>query len=345
MEPRVLRLIDANLNRAREALRVWEDYARFVLDHSDLSQRLKALRHDLQTATASVQARALSARDVMHDVGTGLSTATEQVRQSPAAVLTAAGKRLGEALRSVEEYLKTDPGASAAGAVEQIRYRTYDLERMILLAARPGRESLAAVRLHVLVTEALCRRNWLETAELALKGGAGVLQLREKTMDGGELLKRAEAIVKLCRNYGAISIINDRPDVAMLSGADGVHVGQGDLPALACRQLLGPDKLVGVSTHELAHAKQAVVDGADYVGVGPVFPSTTKPKDALAGLAYAERAARSLPIPAVAISGITAANARDLAAVGIKQVAVSSAVLAADDPAAAAQAIVESLGN
>ncbi|HEX8324539.1 MAG TPA: thiamine phosphate synthase [Tepidisphaeraceae bacterium] len=344
MEPAILRLIDANCNRAREALRVLEDYARFVLDHAALCEALKGLRHEFQTATASLQARAIAGRDTSGDVGTAITTETEHRRDSTAAVVTAAGKRLGEALRTIEEYLKTEDSATGPAAnapsqarrIEQLRYRTYDLERMILLTLSKGRERMRTIALHVLVTESLCRRPWLETAELALQGGAGCLQLREKTMDGGELLKRARQIVALCRQYHAVSIINDRPDIALLSGADGVHVGQGDLPALAARQILGPDKIVGVSTREMNQAQQAIVDGADYVGCGPVFSSTTKPQDNLAGLAYAADAAQRLPIPAVAISGITVGNVRQLWDAGVRSIAVSGAVLGADDPKAAA---------
>ena len=283
----------------------------------------------------------MAARDVPNDVGATITTESELRRESSAAVVTAAGKRLGEALRTIEEYLKSEDTA-AATRVQHLRYRTYAIEALILSTLTPGRERVRDVRLHVLVTASLCRRPWLETAELTLRGGAGVLQLREKTMDGGELLARARQIVALCRRYDAIAIINDRPDIAMLSDADGVHVGQGDLPATAVRQLVGPDKIVGVSTHAIEQARQALNDGADYIGVGPVFASTTKPQDTLAGLDYAAQAAK-LPLPAIAISGITSDNVRQLAARGVRSVAVSSAVLSADDPGAAARAIISTL--
>jgi thiamine-phosphate pyrophosphorylase len=344
MEPRLLRLLDANFNRSREALRVLEDYARFVLDHEHLCRLLKSLRHDFQSATASLQARAIASRDTAGDVGTGITTQTELQRESAASVVTAAGKRLTEALRTIEEYLKTDHGATAR-TIEQIRYRTYEVEKLILLTLSPGRERMAGIALHVLITEALCHQPWLSVAEQALQGGAGCLQLREKTMDGGELLSRAWQLTALCHRYHAVCIINDRPDIALLSGADGVHVGQGDLPALAARQLLGPDKIIGVSTANLDQAKQAVIDGADYVGCGPVFTSTTKPKDHLAGLEYAVLATKTLPIPAVAISGITPDNVGVLAAAGVRRVAVSSAVIGVADPKTAAQRLSECLNG
>lgn len=342
VNPSLQRIIDANCNRAREAARVLEDYARFVLNHADLTGRLKTLRHDFRLATEALQRSAVAARDTAGDVGTHITTETERSRESPAAVITAAAKRLGEALRTLEEYSKIE-SPIAAERLQAIRYRAYDIERDILLTLSPGRERMAGVTLCVLVTESLCTLPWLETARLAIDGGADCLQLREKTLGGSELLSRATALAELCRERGVISIMNDRPDVAVLAGADGIHVGQDDLPARRVRQIVGPDSIVGVSTHALAQARQAVIDGADYVGAGPVFVSTTKPQDELVGLDYAKAVAAELPIPAVAISGITAITARDLALAGVRRAAVSSAVLSAADPAAAAAAIKAAL--
>ncbi|HEX8340637.1 MAG TPA: thiamine phosphate synthase [Tepidisphaeraceae bacterium] len=228
--------------------------------------------------------------------------------------------------------------------IEQLRYRFYDIEKAVLLTVAPGGERMAGVRLHVLITASLCRRSWLAVAEAAIDGGAGVLQLREKDLDGAELLIRAKQLVALCRRKGVIAILNDRPDIALLAGADGVHVGQSDLPIDAVRKLVGMDLLVGVSTHSIEQAQAALASGADYIGVGPIFPSTTKPQADLPGLAYAKQAA-ALPLPTVGISGVTAANAPAAAASGLTGVAVSSAVCSADDPAAAAAAIVAAFSD
>ncbi len=333
----VQRLFDANANRAREAMRVLEDYARFVLDHDGLSAELKLLRHELTAATGPFLAAAVLHRDTPGDVGTTITTAAEQHRADLADVVTAAGKRLGEAVRSLEEYAKTFDSPAAA-RLEAIRYRFYTVEQQLARTLHPVAR-FAAVRLYVLITESACRHPWEHTAEQAIAGGADALQLREKSLDGGELLARARRFVAVCRRHNVLAIINDRPDVALLSGADGVHVGQDDLPAADVRRLLGPDKIVGVSTHEVAHAERAVVDGADYVGVGPVFPSTTKPRDIAPGLPYAAAVVAKVRIPAVAIAGITAANVRQVLATGVRCVAVTAAVTAADDPRAAAAAL------
>ena len=138
-------------------------------------------------------------------------------------------------------------------------------------------------------------------------------------------------------------IINDRPDVAALCGADGVHVGQDDLPVADARRIVGAGRLVGVSTHTLAQARPAAADGADYIGVGPMFATATKDAGPVAGPQLLRQVAAEVPLPHVAIGGITADNVAQLVAAGARRVAVCSAVIAAADPQAAARAIVEQL--
>jgi thiamine-phosphate pyrophosphorylase len=264
MDSASLRIIDANLNRAREALRVVEDYARFALDDQSLCASLKQLRHDLVEATAPWSRDAMFHRDTPGDVGTTTKTTSEQSRQDMAHVVTAAGKRLGEALRVIEEVLKTENPAHAS-KVESIRYRFYEVEQQIAFTLRSAACVFASVRLYVLVTESQCRQPWLDAAREAIEGGADCLQLREKSLDGGEFLRRAKQFVALCRAHKVISIINDRADIALAAGADGVHLGQDDLPAREARKLLGSGKIVGVSTHRIEQARQAILDGADYM--------------------------------------------------------------------------------
>jgi thiamine-phosphate pyrophosphorylase len=336
MNGKLLRLIDANANRAREGLRVVEDYCRFVLDDDALSADLKSIRHDLTVAIAPLLPAAILHRNTAGDVGTGHSTPAEFARAGIADVVTAAGKRLGEALRAIEEFAKTIEPAIAA-KVEAVRYRFYDTEARVARTLK-STNTFGHVRLYVLITESACRGDWFETAGAAIDGGADVLQLREKNIDGRELLTRARRLVDLCHRRGVLLIVNDRADIAVLSGADGIHVGQTDLPALEARKIVGPDKIVGVSTHEIAHARQAILDGADYIGVGPVFRSPTKPRDIDPGLPYAREAA-ALDIPTVAIAGITLDNVDSVAATGVTAMAVTAAITSASDVAASARTL------
>lgn len=343
MSENVLRIIDANANRAREAMRVMEDYARFILNSNELCALLKQARHDFASAIGPVLHDAILHRDTPGDIGTEISTAAEFQREDAPAVVIAAGKRLGEALRTLEEFSKTiDP--SIARQIEALRYRAYSIEQSLAMTIHPSPSRVAGIRLYVLITESLCRKPWLEVAREAIEGGADCLQLREKTLEAADLLKRARQLVELCRTKGVLSIINDRVDIAMLSDADGVHVGQEDLPATDVRKLVGRNKIVGVSTHRIEQARQALRDGADYIGVGPIFPSSTKPRDYLPGLEYGKQAAANIRIPVVAIAGITTENVSQVAAAGIKAVAVTAAVIAQDDVTAAARKLKQLLG-
>jgi thiamine-phosphate pyrophosphorylase len=300
-----------------------------------LSAEIKNIRHELVAVLVPILPEAIIHRDTPGDVGTSIKTTSERSRSNIADVVIAAGKRTGEALRAIEEFLKTIAPGNAS-KIESLRYRFYDIERQIALSLRP-RELSDNVKLYVLITESCCKRPWLETAELAIRGGADCLQLREKDLSASEFLSRARQLVTLCRKSRVLCIVNDGADVALASGADGVHLGQGDLPASAARRILGNHAVIGVSTHNIDQARQAVVDGADYIGVGPIFKSPTKPRDFLPGLEYAAIAAREIAIPKVAIAGITPENVDKVVATGLRAIAVTSAITGAPDPEAAAR--------
>ncbi len=336
------RILDANANRAREALRIMEDYARFIADDRELAAQLKSIRHELRSALDRLPPGWLEAnRDAPGDVGRTTKTESEGRRESIAAVVVAAGKRLGEALRSLEEYLKSID-APAAAAIEAQRYRAYDAEQQ--LQRRLGTVTCPQWRLCVLITESLCTLPWIEVLEAAIAGGADCIQLREKNLEDGKLLGRATVVVDRCRAAGIASIINDRADVALLTGATGVHLGQTDLPVGHVRRLAGRQLIVGVSTSHLAQAEAAARGGADYCGVGPMFHTTTKDKPQLAGPAYLQQYIERVPLPHLAIGGITRTNVRQLVAVGCRGVAVSSYVCASDDPCDAVRKLREALG-
>jgi thiamine-phosphate pyrophosphorylase len=325
------RILDAAANRAREALRVLEDYCRFVLDDALLSRELKELRHSLVDALADLPARTLfAARETLQDVGTRLHTQQEQTRHSLAAVVRANWKRLQEALRTLEEYGKLW-GPELGRAMEAIRYRSYTVEKAWAVGA-DARQRLADARLYLLVTGASCTASPEWTIRQALSGGVQIIQLREKGLPERALLDRARQVRQLTHEAGMLFIVNDRPDIAKLAGADGVHLGQEDLPVKESRRLLGPDALIGVSTHTLEQVKQAVLDGASYLGVGPTFPSSTKTFDRLAGLEFVRRATAETSLPIFALGGITLDNLPSVLAASARRVAVSSAICRSEDP-------------
>lgn len=177
----------------------------------------------------------------------------------------------------------------------------------------------------------------LERAAAAVEGGAAVVQLRVKGAGAGRMLATARAIGALCKGRAAF-IMNDRPDLARLSDADGVHLGQDDLPVAAARAVIGPGRLVGVSTHSDGEIDAALAAGADYLGFGPVFATSSKdaalpPPHGIDGLSRAVRRARGVPV--VAIGGITSATVREVAATGARCAAAIAEL--ARDPLAASR--------
>ena len=325
------RILDACANRAREALRVLEDHCRFVLNDALLSGQLKQLRHDLAGLMSNFPQRLLlESRDTLGDVGTRLSTPSERERSSITEVVQANAKRLQESLRSLEEFSKIF-SPELGTAFEKIRYQSYTIERALMLGGH-ARERLANAQLYVLVTEATCRFSLHGTIAEAMAGGAQVIQLREKARPDGELLKIARDVRRMTREAGVLFIVNDRPDVARLAEADGVHLGQDDMPLREARRIVGGDALIGVSTHNIEQVRQAVLEGASYLGIGPTFPSQTKEFAEFPGLEFVTQALAETSLPAFALGGVNLDTLPALTAISCRRVAVSHAVCAAEDP-------------
>ena len=305
---RIVRVLDANLNRAREALRVLEEYTRLVLDDTGLTERTKAIRHDLAACIPEELNRLLmGSRDIVADVGRGISTPSEYQRATAFDVAVAAAKRLGEALRTIEEYGKI-LDSEFARTVEALRYRCYELEQRIDRVHRAGGR-FGRIDLYVIITERLCVNDWFQTASEALKGGATCLQLREKDLSDRVLLDRARRLRMLCHDHDALFIVNDRVDLAALAEADGVHLGQDDISVAAARRLLPDRCLVGISTHTTDQVEQALPQCPDYLATGPMFPTALKPGTSTAGVELLTHARERTSTPLVAIGGIDAGNA------------------------------------
>jgi thiamine-phosphate pyrophosphorylase len=329
------RILDASANRAGEGLRVVEDYVRFVLDDPMLTRRLKDVRHRLGEALRGLDPDLfVGSRDTREDVGTHIMTHTEQVRENPRAVLTANFKRTAEALRSLEEYSKLKD-VWLSGRFEVLRYDVYTLEKLTLTAVAAHRV-LGEARLYVLVggLPALGDLTWIVGEALA--GGAQAIQLREKGLPDRVWLRHAREVRILTAQARARFVLNDRPDLARLAGADGVHLGQEDVTLRDARRIVGPAAQIGVSTHDRGQMDKAILDGASYLGVGPVFSSDTKDFSDLAGLAFVRHAAETSSLPWFAIGGINEENLDSVLEAGARRVAVNSAVVRAERPRQAA---------
>ena len=212
------------------------------------------------------------------------------------------------------------------------RYELYTIEKAVVLT-HTARERLAGRELYVLASSDLCPHGSGPVIAAALAGGAGIIQVREKKMSDRELVTYGRLVRDWTARAGALFIMNDRPDLALVTEADGVHLGQDDLIVREARRIVGPARLIGVSTHTLEQARQAVLDGADYIGVGPVFTSSTKLFKQLAGLDLVRQVAAEVTLPAFAIGGISLDNIDQVLTAGGRRIAVSSAICSAEAPA------------
>jgi thiamine-phosphate pyrophosphorylase len=334
MERAVYRIIDANFNRAREAIRVIEDYCRFALNSAPLSERAKQLRHQLSAAINKLDAgRLISSRDTLGDVGAGKTVDTQLTRSSLNDCFTAGCKRLTEALRTLAEMSHTQNRA-VAETIEKLRFAAYALEKDIVLFAEPA-EKFKRVGLYVVITSNL-PADVISLAHKCVAGGADCIQIRAKGINDDTLFATAVEFVQICKAAGVLGIINDRVDIAVAAGADGVHLGQNDLPIEQARKLELSPLIIGKSTHSLKQLYAACSEAPAYVSLGPVFASETKPDVEVAGLNYVREGTKKLigtGIGNVAIGGITPDNVTEVLDAGATAIAVSSGVAKAADAA------------
>jgi thiamine-phosphate pyrophosphorylase len=341
-----LRIIDANLNRAAEGLRVLEDTARLGLNDAALSQRLKALRHELTQTTPALQERLIAARAAGADVGRDIEVAGESKDRDLAAAVIANSRRAQESLRVLEEMAPASggPGELSTDRFRQARFAVYTLEQELLgRLTRQNKLSRLAGLYAVLDMDALGGRDPMEVAGQVIRGGARAVQLRDKRPSRRELFEIAVKLRRLCAETGTLFIVNDYLDIALASDADGLHIGQEDLPADVARRLLPLGKLLGVSVMTVAEARTAQAAGADYLGVGAIYATPSKEVSGIVGPARLTEIKRAVPLPLVAIGGITAERAPEVIRFGASGVAVISAILGATSPEAAARSIAKAI--
>lgn len=334
------RIIDANLNRACEALRVLEEISRFLLEDKETSEDLKNIRHILNSLQDEDYAGLLTARDTEGDVGVNIKNPDR--RSGIETIFKANIKRLQQALRVLAEYCPEN-----FESLEKLRYKSYTLEKNMWdkLKEKYNKLMLEDKKLYLVTnsdkfeTEDL----FLDAVASALKGGVDILQLREKNMPANKILELGKKVKLLCAEYGVTFIVNDRVDIAYVLEADGVHLGQDDMDVESARKILGNNAIIGISTHAPEQAQKAVNDGADYIGMGPVFTTPTKPGRPSVGLEYAKWVSENIKIPAFAIGGIDLTNVQDVINAGAKKIAVVRAIINSDSPEKAAQEFLKVL--
>jgi thiamine-phosphate pyrophosphorylase len=340
MNQAVYRIIDANFNRAREGLRVAEEFCRFALNNESLSSRCKKIRHQLSNAVKKLDPHnphnpehLIAARDTENDIGCGMEVASQMKRANLEDCVTAGFARSTEALRVLAEAAATIDTA-IANSFEQLRYDCYVLEKDIAMFGFAALK-FAKVRLYGIISTQICPDVPAVTKACA-KGGADCLQLRAKKMADADLFSLAREFVDLCKQNNVISIINDRVDIAVAAGADGIHLGQNDLPLDEISKCEIKPLITGISTHSMTELKKAVEKRPHYVGLGSVFPTDTKKEVNICGVEYVSNAIEFLkdkPIEAVTIGGINLETIDKVLQAGAKRIAVSSCICKAENPA------------
>lgn len=344
----IYRNLDASLNRASEGLRVLMDLARFGLDAEPYSESLKSIRHELiqLLGRGDSAARLVSARDSQGDVSRPSTDSSLPPAYRDSMDLSEANfRRVEEALRSIEETLRlVDP--EKARSTEFLRYRLYDIQKELL---SPLLEQSLRNRmdfdLYVVTDSRISRGRPLEwVVREAIRGGAGAIQLREKHSDIRAVLDQARLLRKVTRDEGATFIVNDHIEVALEVEADGVHLGQDDLPLDVARRITAGRMLIGISTHNREQALAAQSGGAGYINMGPVFPTQTKDTPVLpVTVDLIREMVPHLSVPFTTMGGISLDNVAEVISAGADRAAVVSAVVGAEDVAGAARALVDAI--
>lgn len=328
----IYRIIDANINRVAEGLRVLEDLARFKYGESFITEEAKKLRHAIRKEGRDYYSHFISCRDSENDSGLIISQSNVLDNKADIKELVLANfKRVQEGLRVIEENLKIAGYYDVSKIYEQYRFAAYALEKKYYNNLIK-RKVLQNTDLYCLTAEEYSKgRSNIAVVKELLDAGIKIIQYREKDKKMIDKYRECAAIRKLTQEYGADFIVNDHIDLAVLVEADGVHIGQDDLPPPKVRELVGEKMFIGISTHSPKQAEEAVRLGADYIGVGPIFKTATK-KDVCepVGLEYLEYAVKNVDIPFVAIGGIKEHNVAQVVNKGARCVAMVTEIVGAE---------------
>lgn len=340
------RIIDANLNRIGEGLRLLEEVARLLLNDTNLTLQLKSMRHELLRADWHFNQQLIEARNAEGDIGVGIEIPEEDKQKELPLIVVANARRVQQSLRVMEELAKLPDMRPELDSdkFERARFSLYTIEQSLLARLKRQDKVKKLSGLYVIIdTNILKERSPIEAARQAIRGGAKTIQLRDKLRGRGELLPVAKQLKRLCADNDVLFIVNDYLDIALASDADGLHLGQEDLPLKVARELLPFDKIVGGSTTTVEQAVSFEADGADYIAVGSMYPTASKEIVKVVGLERLRQVRQAVTVPLVAIGGINKDNVADVISAGADAVAVISAVLTADDIEKAARQILDRL--
>ncbi len=339
--------MDANADRAAEALRVVGDIARFVLDQQDFATQLREIRSQhwrILSQVPGLLSRGVQNRDSVGDVGREFAA---QKHEDLYHLTRSNFHRAQESFRCLEESLRS-LAPQLAPQMAQLRYRCYDLEPPMMVAMEQWsmQHKLDFGLYVVLGNEFSNGRDFLEVSEKAIAGGVGAIQLRDKYMADREILPWAYRLRELTRENNVTFIMNDRIEVALAVSADGVHLGQDDFPVAEARKICGPHFIIGASTHNVDEAKQAVQDGASYFNIGPIFQTGTK-KGVISPVSpeMITKVTNEVQHPFTVMGGIKLHNVDEVLQRGARRIAVVTAVVGEEDITAAARAFTDKINQ
>ncbi len=318
-------IIDVNYNRAREGIRVVEEVARFILKDTALTQEIRRLRHSLQKILSSFPL--YSFRNAETDIGKNFSSLSYAHLSE---LVKANFSRAEESLRVMEEFSRLEKPTLSRNLMD-LRFLAYQLEKQ-LLSCLAKKDKLAKIGIYLIADERIAGKPYEEIVGKALEGGIRFLQFRDKSSNTRELWEKSFIVRELTQKYSAVLIINDRVDIALSINADGVHLGKEDLPVKEARKILGEEKIIGLTVRSRVEAIAGIEEGADYVSLGPVFPTTSK-KDLPPplGLGVLKKTRKKIAGVLVAIGGITLPFLPELKKAGVDGVAVISGILREGD--------------
>ncbi len=345
LSQQTLRIIDANLNRIGESLRLLEDVARLILNDTNLSKKLKTIRHELEDVDFHLKKQLLQARQADSDVGADIKVEQQLGKRELSTTVIANSRRIEQSLRVVEELAKTPDIELDSNRFEKSRFELYTLEKeLVSRLLRKDKADRIKGLYAIIDTDSLKGRSHIDVAKQILEGGAKIIQLRDKTTPKKDLLSIATGLKRLCSECNAIFIVNDCIDIAIASDADGVHIGQDDIPLPAARKLMPIDKIIGYSVYTPEEAVKAQQQGADYIATSAIYPTCSKADVKVIGLEGLRRIKDKSIVPLVGLGGITYDNICEVISYGADSVAVISAILGARSPDEATRQLIEKMG-
>lgn len=320
----VYRVIDANLNRVSEGIRVLEDISRFVIENPKISKELRELRHHIRKSFCNDAL--IENRNAYNDLGFKISLDSILDKKESIEDLVAANfKRVQEGIRSIEECLKVIGYYKESKSYENLRFIAYNLEKYFFV-----HKCILDTDIYAITGESFSQgRTNIQVVRELLEAEIKVIQYREKNKSKIHKYNECLEIRRLTTEKKVIFIVNDDVDIALSVKSDGIHIGQEDMPVEQVRKIVG-NMIIGVSTHNSDQAIKAVENGADYIGVGPIYPTSTKKNvEKSDGLSYLKWVSKNIKIPYVAIGGINESNILEVKKHGGKCFAMISEIVGA----------------